>query len=159
MLSQKVADDIGSSALLQRGLAQFIREGRYAAHLERVRPRYRATREALRGALAALSPAGALSPPSPPASDGLLFDDPPAGLSLLGYLPVDLDPARFIAECEKDGVIVMSGRDYWADGANGRHSFRIGFGALSGEEAVKAVGFFSNALVRAREYSVDHSLI
>jgi GntR family transcriptional regulator/MocR family aminotransferase len=149
LLSQKVADDIGSSALLQRGLAQFIREGRYAAHLERVRPRYRATREALRGALAALSTAG----------DGLHFDDPPAGLSLLGYLPADLDPARFIAECERDGVIVMSGRDYWLDGANGRHCFRIGFGSLTSEEVVQAVGFFHDALVRAREFSVDHSLI
>ena len=160
LLSQKVADDIGSSALLQRGLAQFIREGRYEAHLERVRPRYRATREALRSALAASSPAGALSLiGDASASDGLRFDDPPAGLSLLGYLPPELDPARFIAECEKDGVIVMSGRDYWFDGANGRHSFRIGFGALTSEEAVTAVGFFHNALVRAREYSVDHSLI
>jgi len=159
LLALKVADDIGSSALLQRGLAQFIWEGRYEAHLERVRPRYRATREALRGALAAQSPKGDALKGSSHARDALRFDDPPAGLSLLGYLPPDLDPARFIVECEKDGVIVMSGRDYWFDGANGRHCFRIGFGALSPEEAVIAVSFFNNALVRAREYSVDHSLL
>lgn len=146
LLAAKVADDIGCSAILQRGLDRFIRDGLYAAHLERVRPRYRASREALRRGLAEIGP-------------DLRFDDPPAGLSLLGYMTQSMDPARFVSECAREDIVVTGGGDYWLDGTERRNTFRIGFGSLSPDEILRATRGFSAAARRAREYSVDHSLI
>lgn len=153
MLAQKVSDDIGSSAIMQRGLARFIADGRYDAHLVRVRPRYRAAREALRTAL----------------SDRLLigselrFDDPPAGMCLLGHLPRDVELRRFASECAKDGVSIGEGTEYWLDGMTvhnaGCDSFRIGFGSLSPEEILRAAAVFRNAVQRAKENAVEYSLI
>jgi DNA-binding transcriptional MocR family regulator len=157
MLAQKVSDDIGSSAIMQRGLARFIAEGRYDAHLVRVRPRYRAAREALRSAFSDRSIIG----------NDLRFDDPPAGLCLLGYLPQNIELKRFAAECAKDGVSIGLGTEYWLDGwagsgensAAGGDSFRIGFGSLSPEEIMRAAAVFKNAAARAKENAVDYSLI
>jgi GntR family transcriptional regulator / MocR family aminotransferase len=146
LLSQKVSDDIGCSAILQRGLARFISDGQYATHLARVRPRYRASREALRSALLHVG-------------SGLRFDDPPSGLCLLGYLPEDIELSRFVSECERQNVIIASGNDYWHSGLSLAASFRVGFGALTPDEISRAVNAFSIAAVRAREYSIDHSLI
>jgi GntR family transcriptional regulator/MocR family aminotransferase len=157
MLAQKVSDDIGSSAIMQRGLARFIAEGRYDAHLVRVRPRYRAAREALRSAFSDRSIIGR----------DLRFDDPPAGLCLLGYLSEGIELKRFAAECEKDGVSIGLGNEYWLDGWAGRgegraaggDSFRIGFGSLSPEEVLRAAAVFRKAAARAKENAVDYDLI
>jgi len=148
LLAQKVSDDIGSSAMMQRALAAFIRDGRYRTHLERVRPRYRATREALRSALSAVGPAS-----------GIRFDDPPAGLSLVATLPGDLDAARFFAECGARGVTVASGNDYWLGANPPEPCFRLGFGHLSPEEVRQAVSVFPEAAARAREFSVGRSFV
>ena len=117
--------------------------------LVRVRPRYRAAREALRTAL----------------SDRLLigselrFDDPPAGMCLLGHLPRDVELRRFASECAKDGVSIGEGTEYWLDGMTvhnaGCDSFRIGFGSLSPEEILRAAAVFRNAVQRAKENAVE----
>ena len=161
MLAQKVSDDIGSSAIMQRGLARFIADGRYDAHLVRVRPRYRAAREALRSAFTDRSIIGG----------DLRFDDPPAGLCLLGYLPKGVELKRFADECAKDGVSIGLGNEYWLDGWTGRSadrvadstagcdSFRIGFGSLSPEEVFRAATVLRNAAARAKENAFDYTLI
>jgi DNA-binding transcriptional MocR family regulator len=146
LLAQKVSDDIGSSAITQRGLAHFMKEGLYGAHLSRVRPRYLQTREALRASLARFS-------------DGIEFDDPPAGLCMLGRLTGELEISRFVSECAREGVLVSPGGDYWHNPQDGLREFRLGFGALSPDEAEFASRAFATALARSREYSVDYSLI
>ncbi len=150
-LAQKTSDDIGSSAILQRGLSEFIANGRYAAYLERVRPRYRATREALRRSLSAIAETSR--------SSGFSFEDPPAGLCLIGKIPSDVDRSRFIAECATENAFVTSGPEYWAGGSGDNQTIRVGFGPLSPEEASLVGPVFLSAAARARELSPDHSFL
>ena len=51
-------DTLGSSPLLQRALAEFLRRGDYAEHLSRIVPRYRERRDALLEALDSAMPEG-----------------------------------------------------------------------------------------------------
>lgn len=146
LLSLKVADDLGCSAFLQRALARFIRQGSYHRHLERVRPRYRATREALRSALTGMQ--GPVS-----------FDDPPGGLCLLGGVASDIDPNRFVVECAKGGVLISPGVDYWHSPTDGTNRFRIGFGSLSPEEIPLVISAIEQAAARSGVFSGGHSIL
>jgi len=146
LLALKITDDLGCSAFLQRTLARFIAQGDYRRHLERVRPRYRAQREALRAAIGSLG-------------EGLSFEDPPAGLCLLGRLSSDVDAARFVSECERAGVLVSPGRDFWHNGSDGADRIRIGFGSLSPEEIPQAVAAMGRALASSKIYAPRFSMI
>jgi GntR family transcriptional regulator/MocR family aminotransferase len=146
LLALKVADDIGCSAFTQRALARFIASGQYEAHLERVRPRYRSTREAVREALCE-------------PIEGLAFDDPPSGLSLLARATGTLHPERFVSECAREGALVSPGGDYWRDGAKGEGYFRICFGSLAPEEAAPAIDTLRRAASAARNQAPVYSLI
>ena len=146
LVSLKVADDLGCSAFLQRTLAYFIRRGLYQSHLDRVRPRYRLTRERLRSAFASLR-------------NGVEFDDPPAGLCLLGRVADTIDLSRFMAECAKRDVLVSPGTDYWQHGADGANRFRIGFGSLSPEEIPVVVAAIEHAVAAAGSFSGDFSIL
>lgn len=142
----KIGDDLGCSALLQRALAEFIRRGRYRQHLERVRPRYREARAALRMALAA-------------GVDGLAFDDPPAGFCLLGRVDAALDFDRFVGECARLGVAVTPGGDYWIDPRAGAGLFRIAFAALAPAEMPLVVELLAQAASTAGKRPLDRSLL
>lgn len=146
LLALKVADDLGCSAFLQRALARFIRQGHYHHHIERVRPRYRQTREALRAALGGIA-------------EGITFDDPPAGVCLLGRIGDGIDPGRFIAECAKNGVLVSPGGDYWMRAEDGARRFRVGFGSLAPEEAPVVASAIERAAEAARGFAGDRSLL
>ena len=146
LLSLKVTDDLGCSAFLQRALARFIRQGNYHRHLERVRPRYRDTRESLRNALAGMK-------------EHMSFDDPPGGLCLLGRVGGDIDPNRFVAECAKRGVLISPGNDYWHNPADGANRFRIGFGSLSPDEIPLVVSAIERAATSSGNFSDGHSIL
>lgn len=146
LVSLKMADDLGCSAFLQRTLARFISNGLYQTHLERVRPRYRRTREQLRSALAAVR-------------HGVTFDDPRAGLCLLGQLPDAIDQRRFVAECAKRNVLISPGNDYWLSAADGAKRFRIGFGALAPEEIPAVVAAIESAAQSSAGFSGDFSIL
>ena len=137
LLAQKTGDDLGCSLLLQRALAEFLRRGDYRAHLERVRPRYREARAALRAALAASIP-------------GLAFDDPPAGFCLLGRVAAGVDLSRFVGECAQRGVTVSPGGDYWLDRRVGEAVFRIAFAALAPAEIESVVAALAAAAAAGR---------
>lgn len=146
LVSLKVIDDLGCSAFLQRTLARFLRLGLYQSHLERVRPRYRLTRERLRSAFANMK-------------HGVEFDDPPAGLCLLGRLADTIDMSRFMAECAKRNVLISPGSDYWLRGSDGANRFRIGFGSLSPEEIPVVVLAIEHAVAASGNLSSDFSIL
>lgn len=146
LVSLKVADDLGCSAYLQRTLARFIRLGRYREHLERVRPHYRERRQQLRDGLAGL---GA----------GVGFDDPPAGLCLLGRLEAGVDVARFVAECARSDVLLSPGSDYWHNAGDGAQRFRLGFGSLAPEEIPRIRAVLQKALAAARSPLGEFSIL
>ncbi len=146
LLAVKSADDICGSALIQRGLARYLETGAYGAHLRRVRPHYAAVRVALRAALGAASPT-------------LRFDDPPAGLCLLGRLEKGMDLGRFMAECKAQGVSVSPGPDYWQEGSEGALAFRIGFGSLETEEIPRAIHAMEEAARKSGNDFFERALI
>lgn len=137
LLPAKTVDDICGSSLLQRPLARYLAEGRYRRHLEAVRPHYRAVREAVRARAAA-------------GSGGIVYDDPPGGLCLLGTLPAGVDVERFSDACRAEGALVSPGPSYWARESEGAGRFRIGFGCLEIDEADGALSAIERALERTR---------
>jgi GntR family transcriptional regulator/MocR family aminotransferase len=142
----KSTDDICGSALIQRALARYLRQGEYAAHLERVRPHYAAIREAVREALSTVG-------------NGLSFEDPPAGFCLLGRLEAGIDPGRFIAECRTEGIILSPGPDYWLEGTDGARAFRIGFGNLELQDIRRAVKAMEKAVRNSKNDFFERALI
>ena len=58
LVAARQADDLGGSMLLQRAMALFLQPGWLGAHRRRSRPRYRARRDTLLGAMARCMPAG-----------------------------------------------------------------------------------------------------
>jgi DNA-binding transcriptional MocR family regulator len=142
LLAAKTADDICGSAFLQRPLARFLGSGAYGRHLERVRPAYAETREAVRDRAAR-------------AAAGLRFENPKAGLCLLGAVPAGADAERFAEACKSEGVLISLGGAYWAKAEDGAGKFRVGFGNLRPEEVERAFSGMERAAERAGGNSME----
>lgn len=82
---EKALDDLGSSVLDQLALADFLERGELDRHLRRMRPRYRARRDALIAALTDELPSWRVG-------DGIA-----AGLHVVALLPEAVDEAAFLA--------------------------------------------------------------
>jgi GntR family transcriptional regulator/MocR family aminotransferase len=87
----KMSDDLGSPALEQLAFADFVSSGELDRHLRRMRPIYRARRDALLGALRRhlpkLRPVGAS-----------------AGLHVLAWLPPGVDESAFLRSAEEADI-------------------------------------------------------
>src|SRR5690242_2851702 len=95
----KLLADRGSPILDQLTFADFLSRGEFDRHLRRMRPVYRARRDALLAALAEhlpeLEPAGIA-----------------AGLHLVAWLPEDLEEGAVIAAAAREGVAVAGVAPY-----------------------------------------------
>ena len=89
---EKGLDDLGTSSLLQLALADFLARGELDRHLRRMRPRYRARRDALIAALARELPSWEIG-------DGIA-----AGLHVVAHLPQRVDEAAFLATATEHGM-------------------------------------------------------
>jgi GntR family transcriptional regulator/MocR family aminotransferase len=98
-MEAKLLADRGSPVLDQLTFADFLSRGEFDRHLRRMRPIYRARRDAVLQALAEhlpdLRPAGIA-----------------AGLHLVAWLPDDLDEAQVIEAAARDGVAVAGVSPY-----------------------------------------------
>ena len=90
----KHAMDLGSSALMQHALAEFLERGYLRAHHQRVLPEYRRRRDALVSSLREVLPAS------------VRLDVPARGLVLWLELPDDLDAEDVYVAARRAGVIV-----------------------------------------------------
>jgi 2-aminoadipate transaminase len=90
----KHAMDLGTSALLQHVLAEFLERGYLRAHLNRTLPAYRARRDALEESLRAHLP------------ERLRWKSPERGVTLWLPLPRELDPEQLFDEASRRGVLV-----------------------------------------------------
>ncbi len=93
----KHAMDLGTSALLQHALAEFLDRGYLEAHLTKVLPKYRARRDALETALRKSLPAH------------VTWSSPETGLALWVPLPNGPDPEALWLEAQHHGVIIGPG--------------------------------------------------
>ena len=97
MVALKHAMDLGTSALLQHTLAEFLERGYMRAHLGKTLPEYRSRRDALLGSLREHLPAS------------VHFHRPDRGVVLWLELPAGLDAERVYEEAKREGVIVSPG--------------------------------------------------
>lgn len=97
LIALKRATDLGCSALLQHGFAEFLERGYLRAHLARTLPEYRRRRDALLGALAEHLP------------DGVEVHTPQRGVTLWIPLPDGTDPSAVFVQAQRRGVLVMPG--------------------------------------------------
>jgi GntR family transcriptional regulator / MocR family aminotransferase len=111
----KTKADGGSEPLGQLALARFIDDGGFARHLRRVRPVYRARRDALLGALRRHLP-------QIPVSGEV------AGLHLLLRLPAGWDPEAVAETGARHGLHLEDATWHWADREAAPPSFLIGYG-------------------------------
>jgi len=93
----KHAMDLGTSALLQYALAEFLERGYLEAHLKKSIPRYRARRDALDAALKKALPSR------------VKWSVPETGLAMWIPLPDGPDPETVWLEGQKHGVLVGPG--------------------------------------------------
>jgi len=100
--SFKHAMDLGTSALLQLALAEFLERGYLRAHLRRILPVYRARRDALAEALREHLPAD------------VRWDLPTRGVVIWLSLPPGLDPEDVFEEGKRHGVLVSPSTLYMA---------------------------------------------
>jgi GntR family transcriptional regulator/MocR family aminotransferase len=114
----KEATDRGSASLEQLAFADFLARGEFDHHLRRMRPVYRARRDALLGALRLhlpeFEPVGAS-----------------AGLHVLAWLPDDIDEAALVARAADVGIGVDGVNPYRGSNRTGRGGLLFGYGALA----------------------------
>lgn len=130
----KSASDHHTPGLIQRTLARFIREGRLASHLRRMRVVYARRRAAL---VAALEQEAA----------GLLAVDlvPEAGLHLVAKLAVDMDDIAASGRALDLRVRAAPLSTFYA-GANRERGFVLGFGGTREADMVRAVRLLVQAI-------------
>jgi GntR family transcriptional regulator / MocR family aminotransferase len=123
---EKTLDDLGTSVLDQLALADFLERGELDRHLRRMRPRYRARRDALVAALARELPAWRLG-------TGVA-----AGLHVVALLPEETDEAAFLAVAARHGMR-LHGLS-WFRVTPGPPGLVLGFGGASEPALARAVG-------------------
>jgi DNA-binding transcriptional MocR family regulator len=137
----KQAMDLGTSALLQHALAEFLERGWLGPHLGAVRAEYRRRRDALEEALRRHLPRA------------VRWKRPEAGLALWIPAPPDLDVAALHAAALRLGVVFSPSMLYEVGGAV-RQGLRLTFGAEPPErlvEGARRLGrAFSSAECRGR---------
>ena len=97
IVSLKHTMDLGTSALLQHAVAEFLERGYFRIHLERTLPEYRRRRDALLDELARVLP------------PDVRVHAPNRGVSIWIELPAELDPERLYDAARREGVVVAPG--------------------------------------------------
>jgi GntR family transcriptional regulator / MocR family aminotransferase len=112
----KYAIDRGSPSLEQLAFADFLSEGEFDRHLRRMRPIYRARRDALLRAL------GKYLPSVRPVGAS-------AGLHVLAWLPSGIDESDVVARAADAGVRIEPLAPFWGDG--GPPGLLFGYGSIT----------------------------
>lgn len=134
MAATKEATDRGSASLEQLAFADFLSRGEFDHHLRRMRPIYRARRDALLGALRQylpeLRPVGAS-----------------AGLHVLAWLPDGIDEAALVEAAAEAGVGVEGLTPYRSAGRAGPGGLLFGYGTVAEagiEEGIRLIAGLVN---------------
>jgi GntR family transcriptional regulator/MocR family aminotransferase len=114
---EKAMDDLGTPVLDQLALADFVERGELDRHLRRMRPRYRARRDALVEALAEHLPEWRIG--------GVA-----AGLHTVALLPEHVDEQSLLARAERHGMR-LHGLAWFRVAAPGPPGVVLGYGGLS----------------------------
>jgi len=129
----KDAADRGSASLEQLAFADFLSRGDFDHHLRRMRPIYRARRDALLDAMRRhvpeLRPAGAS-----------------AGLHVIAWLPPATEESAVIERAAAVGVAIDGLAPYYAGGRDGPGGLLFGYGTLTETEIEEGIRLVAKAL-------------
>ena len=128
----KHSGDLVCSPLLQRALATYLRQGRFAAHLQQVRALYRTRRDAVLAALDTLPP-------------GCAWTHPDGGLNVWVTLPDGVNERDFCVAAIERGVGVAPGSAFFAQPRRGAH-MRLSYGAQPPESIARGVATLGELL-------------
>jgi GntR family transcriptional regulator/MocR family aminotransferase len=120
---EKLYDDMGCTLLDQLAFARFVDCGDFSRYLRRVRPVYRARRDATVTALAEHLPEAR-------------WQGEAAGLHLHVLLPDGVDELELAAKAYERGVLVEDGAWHWARPDTAPPSIVLGYGGVS-EAAIR----------------------
>jgi GntR family transcriptional regulator/MocR family aminotransferase len=133
----KEATDRGSASLEQLAFADFLSRGEFDHHLRRMRPIYRARRDALLAALTRylpeLRPVGAS-----------------AGLHVLAWLPDGVDEATLVERAAELGVGVEGLTPYRSASGDGPGGLLFGYGTVTEAGIEEGVRLIASLLNRQR---------
>jgi GntR family transcriptional regulator / MocR family aminotransferase len=130
---EKRLDDMGSGLLEQLAFARFVDRGDFARYLRRVRPVYRARRDATIAALAERLPE-------------VRHHGAAAGLHLHVALPAGADERAVALIAEGRGVLIEEAARHWADPAQAPPSLVLGYGPLSEPAIRRGIGVLAEAV-------------
>jgi len=136
LIEMKRVQDCGTSPLLQAALQEFLRRGGLEEHLDRVRPAYRARRDAMVEALRRHFPEEAR------------WDRPLGGMFVWIRLPAGLDGEDLFVAARKEGVLYSRGELFHSDGTGG-DTMRLTYSAASVEQIERGVEILGR-LIRER---------
>jgi GntR family transcriptional regulator/MocR family aminotransferase len=133
----KKATDRGSASLEQLAFADFLSRGEFDHHLRRMRPIYRARRDALLAALRRylpeLRPVGAS-----------------AGLHVVAWLPAGVDEAAVIERAGRAGVAVDGLAEYHDARQAAPGGLLFGYGTLTETDIEEGIRLVADALAAVR---------
>ncbi|MBL8290018.1 MAG: PLP-dependent aminotransferase family protein [Rubrivivax sp.] len=130
LLQAKQAADLHTPGFNQRVVFEVIRNGFLRQHVPTIRARYKAQRDAMRGALAAHLP------------PGCRFNTPVGGMFFWVELPRSLDATALLPRAVERGVAYVPGAPFFVGGAHA-HTLRLSFVTVpppSIDEGVRALG-------------------
>jgi GntR family transcriptional regulator/MocR family aminotransferase len=137
LAATKAATDRGSASLEQLAFADFLSRGEFDHHLRRMRPIYRARRDALLAALERhlpeLRPVGAS-----------------AGLHVLAWLPAGIDEKALVEHAADAGVGVEGVTPYRSASRDGPGGLLFGYGTVAEAQIEEGVRLIAGMLDRAR---------
>ena len=136
LISLKHAVDLGTSALLQHALAEFLDRGYMRAHVRRVSAEYRARRDALEGQLGASLPRQ------------FRWRSPRTGVLLWLPLPAEYRAEPIVEEARRRGVVVTTGAQF-AAGIPPEEGLRLTFCFEPPERLVEAARRLGAAVAAA----------
>jgi GntR family transcriptional regulator/MocR family aminotransferase len=133
LASIKQSVDRGSPSIEQLAFADFLARGEFDHHLRRMRPVYRARRDALLAAidrhLPGLEPCGAS-----------------AGLHVIAWLPPGLEETPFVDAAAAKGIALSGLSRYHNDPATARQGLLFGYGRVTESQIEEGIGVVASAL-------------
>jgi GntR family transcriptional regulator/MocR family aminotransferase len=134
---EKRFDDMGSPLLEQLAFAGFVGNGDFARHLRRVRPIYRARRDATIDAVAEYLP-------------DTTWQGQAAGLHLHLLLPGDVDVPALTELALGHGLLLEDGAWHWADPPSAPPSVVLGYGTMPEAAVRRGIALLAQVLERTR---------
>ena len=124
----KEADDLESSALTQRAVAQYLRGGQFSTHLNRLRQAYRLRRDAMLAALRSFFPPGAR------------WTAPHGGFFVWVELPEACNVTTLLNDAiEEERVAFVPGRAFAMDASTAPNGLRLSFATCSPGEITDGI--------------------